>query len=298
MENTITRSRRSRSTLENAIHGIFLVCGLAAVLAVLLISLYMIFSGGPAVAKIGVSDFLFGQVWDPETSRFGILPMILASICATGLAILIAVPVGVCAAIFITFLAGKRSGELFLFFIQLLASIPSVVYGLLGAILIVPAIFKLQTALGLPQSGSLTAASIVLVIMILPTIISVSAASIKAVPKQYFDASLALGSSRIQAIFKVVLPAAKSGVTAGIVLGVGRAIGETMAVLMVAGNAPIMPKLLEPVRLLTVGISMEWAYSSGSHREALLGIGLILFIFIMIINIVLGAILKKGGVKR
>lgn len=298
MEKSIIGSHKSRSVTESVMHGIFIVCGLTAVLSVLLISLYMIFSGGPAITKIGISDFLFGRIWDPGTGSFGILPMILSSIFATGLAILIAVPVGICASVFMTFLAGKKSGAAFLFMIELMASIPSVVYGLLGAILIVPVTFKIQTALGLPQSGSLAAASIVLVIMILPTIISVSASSVKAVPKQYYDASLALGSSKIQAIWKVMIPAAKSGITAGIVLGVGRAIGETMAVIMVAGNAPMMPQLLEPVRLLTVGISMEWAYSSGLHREALLGIGLVLFVFIMIINIILSAVLKKGGVKR
>ena len=158
-------------------------------------------------------------------------------------------------------------------------------------------IFKLQNMLSLPQSGSLLSATIVLVIMILPTIISVSASSIQSVPKTYNDASLALGSSKIQSIFRVILPAAKSGIVAGIVLGVGRAIGETMAVMMVAGNAAVMPTLLGPVRLLTVGISLEWAYSSGLHREALYGIGLVLFVFIMIINIVLNIILKKGGNK-
>lgn len=298
MENSIMHSGKSRSLLESVMHILFLICGLTAVLAVLMISLYMVFSGGPAVAKIGIFKFLFGQIWNPDTAQFGILPLILSSIFATALAILIAVPVGIGAAVFMSFIAGKRTGGIFLFIIELMASIPSVVYGLLGAILIAPLIFRLQSAVSLPQSGSLAAAAVVLVIMILPTIISVSVASIQAVPKQYFDASLALGSSKIQAIFKVILPAAKSGVTAGIVLGVGRAIGETMAVLMVAGNAAVMPKLLEPVRLLTVGISLEWAYSSGQHREALLGIGLVLFVFIMIINIVLSAFLRKGGKKH
>ncbi len=298
MKQSIILSRKSRSALEQVMHGIFLVCGLAAVLSVLLITFYMIVSGGPGIIKIGVADFLFGQVWNPDAGQFGILPMILSSLFATGLAILIAVPVGLCASVFLTFLAGKRISGAFLTMIELLAAIPSVVYGLLGAMLIVPMLFKVQDTLGLQRSGSLAAAALVLVIMILPTIISVSVSAIKAVPKSYFDASLALGSSNIQGIFKVVLPAAKSGIAAGVVLGVGRAIGETMAVLMVAGNAPIFPELLSPVRLLTVGLSLEYAYSSGLHREALCGIGLVLFVFIMAINLILSAILKKGGSKH
>ncbi len=298
MDNTsILHSAKTKSTVERVMHIIFIVCGLTAVITVAFISLYMIFSGGPAIAKIGVAEFLFSDVWNPEQGAFGILPMILSSIVATGVAVLIAVPVGLAAAIFLTHMAGKKSGEAFLFVIELLASIPSVVYGLLGAILIAPGIFEIQKAMNLPQSGSLAAAAIVLVIMILPTIISVSVAAIKAVPPAYNDASLALGSSKIQSIFKVIIPAAKNGITAGIVLGVGRAIGETMAVMMVAGNAAVMPELFGPVRLLTVGISLEWAYSSGIHREALYGIGLVLFVFIMIINVVLSAILKKGGDK-
>lgn len=276
-------------------HIVFVLCGFAAVISVIFISLYMVVSGGPAIAKIGVFRFLTGQVWNPDTSTFGILPLILSSIAATTLAILIAVPIGICAAVFLTHIAGRKSGVVFLFVVELLASIPSVVYGLLGAMLIAPAIFKIQGFFSLPQSGSLLAAAIVLVIMILPTIISVSVSAIKAVPKAYGDASLALGSSKIQSIFRVILPAAKSGITAGIVLGVGRAIGETMAVMMVAGNAAIMPNFLGPIRLLTVGISLEWAYSSGLHREALYGISLVLFMFIMVINISLTAILKKGG---
>ncbi len=298
MDSTIQKSSKSTISVEKLMHAVFLTCGLTAVASVFIISLYMIISGGPAIAKIGVFKFLFGQIWNPELGQFGILPLILSSIVATALAILVAVPVGICASVFLTHIASHKVSSAFLFVIELLAGIPSVVYGLLGAILIVPAIFKIQAALSLPSSGSLAAASIVLVIMILPTIISVSVSSIKAVPKQYFNASLALGSSKIQGIFRVILPAAKSGIAAGIVLGVGRAIGETMAVMMVAGNAVIMPQLLAPVRLLTVGISMEWAYSSGLHREALYGIGLTLFVFIMLINFTLTAILKKGDVKK
>lgn len=293
---SILRSSKSKSAVEQVMHVVLIVCGLAAVVTVFFISLYMILSGGPAIAKIGIIEFLAGQVWNPENSQFGILPFILSSVFATAFGILIAVPIGLAASVFLTHMAGKKMGAVFLFVIELLASIPSVVYGLLGAILIAPAVFRLQTLFSLPQSGSLLAASIVLVIMILPTIISVSVSAIQAVPKAYYDASLALGSSQIQSIFRVVVPAAKSGITAGIVLGVGRAIGETMAVMMVAGNAAIMPSILGPVRLLTVGISLEWAYSAGLHREALYGIGLVLFVFIMIINAVLSKVLKKGTI--
>ena len=297
MEHSILRSAKTKSAVEHVMHMLFVVCGLIAVVAVLFISIYMVASGGPAIAKIGVWEFLFGQIWNPEAGTFGILPFILSSIVATALAIFIAGPIGLGAAIFLTHIADKKTGGVFLFIVELLASIPSVVYGLLGAMLVAPMIFKLQNMLSLSQSGSLLSASIVLVIMILPTIISVSVSSIQSVPKAYNDASLALGASKMQSIFKVILPAAKSGIAAGIVLGVGRAIGETMAVMMVAGNAAIMPSLLGPVRLLTVGISLEWAYSSGLHREALYGIGLVLFVFIMIINILLSFILKKGGKK-
>jgi len=295
MENQSSIYGKSKVLIEKIMNIIFAVCGIAAVAAVALISMYMVFSGVPGIAKIGIVEFLFSQIWNPEVGQFGILPLILASVCATILAIIFAVPIGVGVAVFLTNIAPKKVAEAFLFLIELLAGIPSVVYGLLGAILIVPLVFNLQKAFQLPTSGNLTAASIVLVIMILPTIISVSTSAIKSVPQQYQDASLALGSSKMQSIMRVVIPAAKSGIVSGIVLGVGRAVGETMAVMMVAGNAVVMPELLKPVRLLTVGISMEWAYSSGIHREALYGIGLVLFVFIMMINMVLSMILKKGG---
>ncbi|MDR0883551.1 MAG: phosphate ABC transporter permease subunit PstC [Oscillospiraceae bacterium] len=298
MQNSIARAGKSKAPLEKIMNVLFLVCGLAAVVSVVLISLYMVLSGAPAIAKIGPLQFLAGQIWNPEAKEFGILPLILSSVTATGLAVVVAVPAALCVAVFLTQIAGKRLASALLFLVELLAGIPSVVYGLLGAILIVPLVFQAQTALGLPMSGSLLSASIVLVIMILPTIISVSVSSIHAVPRQYNDVSLALGSSKMQSIVRAVIPAAKSGIVSGIVLGVGRAIGETMAVMMVAGNAPIMPEFLKPARLLTVGISMEWAYSSGIHREALFGIGLVLFAFIMVINVLLSTILKKGGARK
>jgi phosphate transport system permease protein len=211
---------------------------------------------------------------------------------------IIALPTGVLVAVFLAKMAPAKLASLLRAFIDLLAGIPSVVYGLLGAILVVPLIFKLQTAAGLPASGSLLAAIIILVIMILPTIISVSETAIRAVPKQYEDAALALGSTKQQCIFKIVVPAAKSGIVAGMALGTGRAVGEAMAVIMVAGNATIMPALLSPTRLLTTSIPIEWAYSSGLHREALYGIGLVLFIFIMALNIVLRNIVKKGAAQN
>lgn len=275
-------------------NGIFFVCGIIAAVSVVFISLYMIFSGGPAILKIGIGDFLLGTEWNPSSNQFGILPMILASIVATVAAVLIAVPIGVLVAVFLSYVAPAKLASIVRPMVDLLSGIPSVVYGLLGAILIVPMVFRLQEAFNMPTGGCLLSAIIVLVIMILPTIISLSETALRAVPKAYYEASLGLGGSKIQSIFRVVVPAAKSGIVAGMVLGTGRAIGETMAVMMVAGNAVVMPELLQPVRLLTVSIPFEWAYSSGLHREALFGIGLVLFIFIMIINFALNGILKKG----
>jgi len=292
---SIASSSKTKTLVERVMNIIFLVCGLLAVISVVFITIYMVVSGGPVIAKVGFSQFIFGQVWNPDNSQFGILPMILASIFATTGAILIALPVGVLVAVFLAKIAPDKAAAALRSLIDLLAGIPSVVYGLLGAIIIVPLIFRLQTALGIPMSGSLLSAIIILVIMILPTIISVSETSIRAVPKQYEDAALALGATEMQSIFRVIIPAAKSGIVAGVVLGTGRAIGEAMAIIMVAGNAAIMPELLRPVRTLTASIPIEWAYSSGLHREALYGIGLVLFFFIMLINIALNAALKKGG---
>ena len=297
MENksSIINSNKSKSAVEKTMNSIFLICGFTAVVCVICITIYMIVSGFPAIQKIGVFKFIFGKVWNPENLEFGIAPMVLASIIATFSAISVALPIGILVAVFLAKLAPKKVANTLRMLIDLLAGIPSVVYGLLGALLIVPLVFNLQTAAGLPTGGSLLAAIVILIIMILPTIISVSETAIRAVPKQYEDASLALGSTKLQSIFKVTVPAAKSGIVAGMVLGVGRAIGEAMAVMMVAGNAAIMPEILRPVRMLTTSIPIEWAYSSGLHREALYGIGLVLFIFIMIINIVLNKVLKKGG---
>lgn len=291
---SIQGDARTKNITERIMNGIFFVCGIIAVISVIFISLYMIFSGGPAIWKIGIGDFLLGTDWNPDNNVFGILPMILASVVATVIAVLIAVPIGVLVAVFLSYIAPKKLASIVRPMVDLLSGIPSVVYGLLGAILIVPMVFRLQEAFGMPTGGCLLSAIIVLVIMILPTIISLSETALRAVPKAYYEASLGLGGSKIQSIFRVVVPAAKSGIVAGMVLGTGRAIGETMAVMMVAGNAVVLPELLKPARLLTVSIPFEWAYSSGLHREALFGIGLVLFIFIMIINFALNGILKKG----
>lgn len=293
--NSIVGSNKTKNAVEKTMNIIFFICGFAAVVSVISISIYLIVSGWPAIQEIGLINFLFGQVWNPETSTFGIAPMILSSIIATFSAIIIALPIGVLVAVFLAKLSPGKIASVLQMLVDLLAGIPSVVFGLLGAILIAPLIFKIQTAFSLPTGGSLLAAIIILIIMILPTIISVSETAIRSVPKEYEDASLALGSTKLQSIFKATLPAAKSGIVAGMVLGTGRAIGEAMAVIMVAGNAPIMPEFLKPARLLTASIPIEWAYSSGLHREALFGIGLVLFVFIMIINIALNKFLKKGG---
>lgn len=298
MKNSIIGGKKSKNALEKTMSILFFVCGLAAVVCVLCMTVYMVISGWPAMQKIGLLQFVFGQVWNPENAQFGIALMILASIIATSSAILVSLPVGVLVAVFLAKLVPGKVAAGLRMLIDLLAGIPSVVYGLLGATLIAPLLFKLQTALHLPTGGSLLAAIIILIIMILPTIISVSETAIRTVPKQYEDASLALGSTKLQSIFKVTVPAAKNGIVAGMVLGVGRAIGEAMAVIMVAGNAAIMPAFLKPVRLLTASIPIEWAYSSGLHREALCGIGLVLFMFIMIINIVLNRVLKQGGTEH
>ena len=292
--NSIKRAAKRKALTERVMNILFFTCGLLAVVSVVFITLYMVVTGGPAILKIGVADFLLGSEWSPENNVFGILPMILASLVATLVSVLIAVPIGVFVAVFLSHIAQKRLAAIVRPMIDLLSGIPSVVYGLLGAILIVPMIFRLQESLSMPTGGCLLSAIIVLVIMILPTIISVSETALRAVPRSYYEASMGLGGSKIQSIFRVMVPAARSGIVAGMVLGTGRAIGETMAVMMVAGNAVILPELLKPVRLLTVSIPFEWAYSSGIHREALFGIGLVLFVFIMIINFTLNGILKKG----
>ena len=301
------RSRRSGLTgiAERAMKYLFTLCGVTAVACVLMITVYMIISGAPAIGKIGILDFLFGDTWYAKNEQFGILPMILTSIFGTLGAILIGVPVGLFTAIFLAELAPKALKNIVKPAVELLAGIPSVIYGLLGAMLIKPLMYDLEEMIfandpthKFTGGANLASAIIVLAIMILPTIINISENAISAVPNEYREASYGLGSTKIQTIFKVVIPAAKSGIASGVVLGVGRAIGEAMAIILVAGNSANMPSLFSSVKFLTTGVVAEFAYSSGLHREALFGIGLVLFVFIMIINLVLNGILKSGKKKE
>lgn len=245
------------------------------------------------MAEIGVFKFLFGTIWDASTNQFGILPLILASICGTVGAIIIGVPIGILTAVFLTEIARPRVAKIIHPAIELLAGIPSVVYGFFGMLVIVPAIRAMFP--GKTIGDSLLAAIIILAIMVIPTIVNVTENALRAVPKSYREASLGLGATPIRTIFKVTIPAARSGILSGVILGVGRAIGETMAVIMVAGNVANMPTLLGTTRFLTTGIAMEMSYASGLHRQALFAIGLVLFIFIMIVNISFTIISRKGA---
>ncbi len=285
---------------ENIVHGIFLILGLITVGFVLIITVYLIISGIPAIKEIGIINFLFGKEWasTAQDPKYGILPFILTSIYGTSGAIIIGVPVGFFAAVYLSKVANKKIKSVIEAAVNLLAGIPSVVYGLVGMLVLVPAIRKI---FNVPDGASLLAAIIVLAIMILPNIIKVSITALDAVPKEYEDASLALGATPTETYFKVSVPAAKSGIAAAVVLGVGRAIGEAMAVMMVAGNVANMPSLFQSVRFLTTAVASEMAYSSpGSlQRNALFSIALVLFLFIMLINATLNFILKreKGETK-
>lgn len=277
---------------EGLVHGVFLILGLITVGFVLLISVYLIISGIPAIKKIGIIPFLFGKTWASTAAepRFGILPFILTSVYGTAGAIVIGVPVGFMTAVYIAKIAPPRLKSVMQSAVSLLAGIPSVVYGLVGMLILVPGIRKIFSV---PDGASLLAAIIVLAIMILPSIIKVAVTSLEAVPKEYEDASLALGATPIETYFRVSVPAAKSGIAAAVVLGVGRAIGEAMAVAMVSGNAARMPLLFESVCFLTTAVSKEMSYSSGLQRQALFSIALVLFVFIMLINAVLNFFLKR-----
>ncbi len=284
---------------EKLAEAIFFCFALVSVGLVLLITLYMIISGLPAIIEVGVFNFLFGSEWNPSGGKYGILYLILASLLGTFGAIIIGVPMGVLTAVFLAEISSKKVAVIVRSIVELLAGIPSVIYGFFGMMVIVPFIrnmfYGIRTLSQRPVVGdSLLAVVLVLAIMVLPTIISTAETSIRAIPKSYKEASLGLGATRIQTIFKVILPAAKSGILSGIVLGVGRAIGETMAVIMVAGNIVNFPELLGSVRLLTTGIAIDMAYSSGLFRQCLFGIGLVLFIFIMIVNISFMKISKRG----
>ncbi len=291
----VHKQKNTQKLVEKGMQTIFLLCGVVAVAFVLFISVYLIISGLPAIQEIGLWDFLFGQTWAPTHSTdpaYGILPFILTSVYGTAGAVLIGVPVGLMTAIFLSKIAPPKMASVIRTAVQLLAGIPSVVYGLVGMIVLVPAIRDL---FGLPSGATLLAAIIVLAIMILPSIVNVSESALNAVPKEYEEASLALGATHIETIFRVSLPAARSGVATAIVLGVGRAIGEAMAIIMVSGNVANMPGLFTSVRFLTTAIASEMSYAAvGSlQRNALFSIGLVLFLFIMLINVILNVFIKN-----
>ena len=277
---------------ENIVHGIFLILGLITIGCVLLITVYLIISGIPAIREIGLFNFLFGKEWASTAAepKYGILPFILTSVYGTAGAILIGVPIGFFTAVYLSKVANKKVRAVIEAAVNLLAGIPSVVYGLVGMLVLVPAIREI---FNVPDGASLLAAIIILAIMILPSIIKVSITALDAVPKEYEEASLALGATPIETYFKVSVPAAKSGIATAVVLGVGRAIGEAMAVMMVSGNVPNMPSLFQSVRFLTTAVASEMAYSSGLQQQALFSIALVLFLFIMLINVTLNFFLKK-----
>ncbi len=275
---------------------LFFLCGIVTVGFVLCICIYLIVSGVPAIGKIGLGNFFLGKIWKPTATTvepsYGILPFVLTSLCGTAGAVLLGVPIGLLTAVFLAKVAPQKTANLIRTAVQLLAGIPSVVYGLVGMIVLVPAI---QSVFALSSGATMLAAIVVLAIMILPSIINVSETALRAVPKDYEDASLALGATELETYFRVTVPAAKSGIATSIVLGVGRAIGEAMAIIMVSGNVPNMPRLLGPVRFMTTAIASEMSYAPvGSlQREALFSIGLVLFLFIMMINVFLNVVIKK-----
>ena len=290
--------KNRKAAFERFVYGVFLLIGLVTVGCVLLITVYLVIAGLPAIREIGLVQFLFGKVWASTAAEpsYGILPFILTSVYGTAGAIVIGVPVGFLTAVYLAKLAPKGVKSAVGTAVSLLAGIPSVVYGLVGMIVLVPAI---REAFRLPDGASLFAAILVLAVMILPSIIKVSITALEAVPKEYEDASLALGATPVETYFRVSVPAAKSGIAAAVVLGVGRAIGEAMAVMMVCGNVANMPSLFGSVRFLTTAVATEMSYSSGLQRQALFSIALVLFLFIMLINACLNFFLKrdKEGAK-
>lgn len=284
--------KKLKNPTEKIIEGIFLILGLITVGFVLLITVYLIISGIPAIREIGLFDFLFGKTWDYSKNLYEIMPFILTSVYGTAGAIILGVPVGFLTAVYLAKIASPKVKFFMETAVSLLAGIPSVVYGLVGMIVLVPAIRKV---FDLPDGSSLFAAIIVLAVMILPSIIKVSMTALEAVPKEYEDASLALGATPIETYFRVSVPAAKSGIAAAVVLGVGRAIGEAMAIIMVSGNAPNMPELFGSVRFLTTAVASEMNYAAdGSlHQQAIFSVALVLFLFIMLINAALNFFLKR-----
>ena len=286
---------QKKQALERVIHGVFLLLGLVTVGCVLLITIYLIVSGIPAIRKIGLVPFLFGKVWASTSKtnpQYGILPFILTSVYGTAGAIVLGVPIGFFTAVYLAKLAPPRLKSVLSSAVSLLSGIPSVVYGLVGMLVLVPGIRKLFQ---IPDGASLLAAIIVLAIMILPSIIKVSVTALEAVPREYEDVSLALGATPVETYLRVSVPAARSGIAAAVVLGVGRAIGEAMAVMMVSGNAPNLPtSIFESVRFLTTAVASEMSYSSGLQQQALFSIALVLFLFILLINATLNFFLKRG----
>ena len=290
----LQKKKRKIYPFQRAIEFFFLVCALVSIIAIGTMTVYILISGTPAIFKIGPLEFLFGPKWKPGQAEFGILPMIITSLTATFASVAIGSLIGILTAVFLTELAPKWLYNIVKPCVELLAGIPSVVYGYFGLTIIVPLISKIFGVQGL----SLLAVIILLAMMILPTIISISQSALKAVPSSFKEGSLALGASHIQTIFKTIIPAARSGILASIMLGIGRAVGETMAVIMVAGNTPQIPtSFLDPVRTLTINIAFEMSYAKDLHREALFATGVVLFVIIMILNIVLNTILKKREVR-
>ena len=286
------RIKKTANIFEKTMNILFTFCGLLAVFFVILITGFLCFSGIPAIGKIGITDFLFGTEWvsTASTPSYGILPFILTSVYGTLGAIIIGVPIGILCAIFISKMANGKIAKTVRWGVDLLSGIPSVVYGLVGMIIIVPLV---REVFNLPDGANLFSAIIVLTVMILPSVISVSETAIRAVPKEYEEASLALGATKTETVFKVIVPAAKSGILTSVVLGIGRSVGEATAVMMVSGNVANMPGLFKSVRFLTTAVASEMSYSSGLQREALFSIALTLFVFILIINLVLNLIVKK-----
>lgn len=303
----MTGGKATKHIVETIAKVIFLICAAVAIVAVLSITVYMFAKGTPALAKVGVIDLLFGTVWQPTaaTPSYGILYIILTSIAGTAVAILIGVPIGILTAVFITEVSNKKLAVIVQPAVELLAAIPSVIYGLLGLMVLNPLMYRLEkqvfagsTTHQFTGGSNLLSAIIVLAIMILPTVINISVSSIRAVPGHLKSASLALGATHIQTIFKVMIPAARSGIMTGVVLGIGRALGEAMAINMVAGGSVNLPLPFNSVRFLTTQIVSEMSYAEGLHREVLFTVGLVLFIFIMIINLVLAQVEKKGAVEK
>ncbi len=285
---------KKKNLLEKGMVTLFTLCGFVSIAFVIIITVFLVISGIPAIREIGLVKFLLGKVWasTAQTPSYGILPFILTSVYGTFGAMIIGVPIGILCAAYIAKMASYRVGKWMKTAVELLAGIPSVIYGLVGMIIVVP---YLREIFHLPDGATLLAAILVLSVMILPSVISVSETALKAVPKEYEEASLALGATKMETIWKVSVPAAKSGILASVVLGIGRAIGEAMAVMMVSGNVANMPKLFGSVRFLTTAVASEMSYSSGLQRQALFSIALVLFVFILIINLFLNLVVKRKG---